>query len=49
MNATMVECHNCQSNFDIAIGGYSSQYITLCSSCIATEKNFRKFGTKVGA
>jgi hypothetical protein len=49
MNETMVECHNCQSNFDITVEGYSSQYITLCKSCIATQRNFRKFGEKVGA
>ena len=37
----LVNCHDCQSEFDILKSGYSSEYIVLCGSCWSVEAKNR--------
>jgi hypothetical protein len=37
----LVNCHDCQDQFDILKSGYSSEYIVLCAGCWSVEAKNR--------
>jgi len=39
-----VDCHECGKSFDVFNEGYSSQYVTACSTCWAVQVKRREIG-----